>query len=63
MRPESAPEGSLRPTLVYRQVTLTVPAFDRLKDWQRRLQQDHKRPFTNGEVLDHLLLAAKPPSG
>lgn len=43
--------------LVYRQVTLTVAAFDRLKQLQRALEASTGHKWTNGEVLDHLLLA------
>lgn len=47
--------------LVHRQVTFTVAAFDRLKDWQRHLERTEQRSFTNGEVLDRIILAAALP--
>lgn len=49
--------GGPPPVLVYRQVSLSLEAFDRLKLWQRRLELARGRPLTNGEVLDALILA------
>lgn len=50
-----------KPVLIYRQVTLTLEAFERLKAWQRRLELAEDRPLTNGEVLDALVLAVPYP--
>lgn len=50
-----------RPVLIYRQVSFSLEAFDRLKAWQRRLELAGGRPMTNGEVLDALILAVPLP--
>ncbi len=50
-----------RPALVYRQVTFTVPAFDRLKSWQRHWEQAEGRRVTNSEALVRLILASAAP--
>lgn len=52
---------SERPALVYRQITFTVQAFDRLKDWQRHWEQAEGRRVTNSEALGRLLLASAAP--
>lgn len=52
---------SERPALVYRQVTFTVPAFDRLKSWQRHWEQAEGRRVTNSEALVRLILASAAP--
>jgi hypothetical protein len=59
MRHDSAgvASGPQRPVLIHRHVTLSLAAFDRLKVWQRRLEQGEDRRLTNGEVLDALILA------
>jgi len=63
VNPMHSQRSPLLPTtsLVHRQVTFTVAAFDRLKDWQRHLERTEQRSFTNGEVLDRILLAAPSP--
>lgn len=45
-----------RATLIYRQVSFSLPAFDRLKDYQRHFEFAEGRKLTNGEVLDRLIL-------
>lgn len=52
------PEGSLRTALIFRQVSFTAPAFDRLKDYQRHLERIEGRRLTNSEALDRLILAS-----
>ena len=47
--------------VVYRQVTFSIEAFDRLKDWQRHWQSLEGRRVTNGVALDRLILAASNP--
>jgi hypothetical protein len=54
---KDAHSAAPRPVLVYRQVSFSLEAFDRLKSWQRRLERVRGRPLTNGEVLDALILA------
>lgn len=61
--PEQAPAPALGRPLVYRQVSLSLEAFDRLKAWQRALERRWRRRMTNGEVLDHVLLASRSPPG
>lgn len=52
------PDSSLRTTLIFRQVSFTAPAFDRLKDYQRHLERIEGRRVTNSEALDRLILAS-----
>jgi hypothetical protein len=47
--------------VIYRQVSFSLEAFDRLKDWQRYLEEREGRRFTNGMVLDRLILAQSLP--
>lgn len=49
------------PTLVFRHVTFTLPAFDRLKEYQRHFERTEGRSLTNGEVLDRLILTNPQP--
>jgi hypothetical protein len=58
---QGAHSGAQRPVLIYRQVSFSLEAFDRLKAWQRRLELAGGRPLTNGEVLDALILAVPLP--
>lgn len=46
-----------RTVLIFRQVSFTLPAFDRLKVYQRRLEQNAGRRVTNSEALDRLILS------
>ena len=48
-------------TLIFRQVSFTLAAFDRLKDHQRYIERTEGRTLTNGEVLDRLILANPKP--
>ncbi len=48
-------------TLIFRQVTFTLAAFDRLKDHQRHIEYTEGRTLTNGELLDRLILANPKP--
>ncbi len=50
-------------TVIYRRVAIGLDAFDRLKHWQRYIQQQESRCLTNGEVLDRLILALPAPDG
>jgi hypothetical protein len=52
-----SPPARTRQTLVHRQVSFELAAFDLLKAWQRRLQAVHGRVFTNSEVLSRLILS------
>ena len=58
----SCAEGAREvPPLIFRQVAFTLPAFDRLKDYQRHFACTEGRRLTNGEVLDRLILANPQP--
>lgn len=59
--PAVAHSASQRPVLIYRQISLSLAAFEHLKAWQRRLELVRRRPLTNGEVLDALILAVPLP--
>lgn len=52
------PDGAPRTALIFRQVSFTVPAFDRLKNYQRQLERSEGRRMTNSEALDRLILAS-----
>lgn len=41
--------------LVYRQVSFDLPAFDKLKDWQRQYSRTEGRNITNSEALSRIL--------
>lgn len=43
-------------TLVHRQVSFELSAFDRLKEWQRHLERVEGRRITNSEVMCRLIL-------
>ena len=43
--------------VIYREVTLSLQAFNRLKDWQRFLEATEGERMTNGELIDRLILA------
>ena len=51
------PDGAPRTALIFRQVSFTVPANDRLKNYQRQLERSEGRRMTNSEALDLLILA------
>lgn len=54
--------GLLKPTrepLVYRSVSLTVSAFDHLKDYQRRKTVELNRCLDNNQTLSLLILEHK----
>ena len=44
-------------TLIFRQVSFSLAAFDRLKDHQRHLERTEGRRVTNSEALDRLILS------
>jgi hypothetical protein len=44
--------------LVHRGITFTVESFDRLKAFQRELEQQQRRTFTNSETLCELIRRA-----
>lgn len=52
---------TVRPVLVYRQVSFTLAAFDHLKDWQRHIERTEGRRVTNSEVLNRVILASQSP--
>lgn len=60
--PAQAPHkhAAQRP-LIFRQVTFSLAAFDKLKHCQRTLEAAHGRQLSNSEVLDRLILAAPMP--
>lgn len=43
-------------TLIHRQVSFELAAFDRLKDWQRHYERTEGRTITNSEVMCRLIL-------
>lgn len=51
-------DGTSHTALIFRQVSFTAPAFDRLKDYQRHLERIEGRRVTNCEALDRLILAS-----
>ena len=56
------PAPTARPeSVVYRELSFSVAAFDRFKHWQRYLSRAEGRHITNGEVLDRLVLALPAP--
>lgn len=59
-RTDSVLPGSAS-TLIFRQVSFTLAAFDRLKDHQRYIERTEGHTLTNGEVLDRLILANPKP--
>lgn len=59
MSTEAAPQP--RPVLVHRQLSLTLPAFDVLKAWQRHWETSDGRRVTNSEALSRLILSAPLP--
>jgi len=48
-------------TVIYREFSIGLAAFDRLKHWQRYLERREDRRLTNGEVIDRLILAVPAP--
>jgi hypothetical protein len=48
-------------TLIHRQVSFELAAFDLLKHWQRHYQRTEERRITNSEVLCRLILNNPPP--
>jgi len=48
-------------TVIYREFSIGLDAFDRLKYWQRYLEREEDRRLTNGEVIDRLILAVPAP--
>jgi len=50
------------PAVVYRHVSFSVEAFDRLKDWQRYWEATEGRRYSNGMILDRLILSNSHPS-
>jgi len=56
-----APETPPTPTLIYRQLSLTLPAFAALKAWQSHWESAEGRRITNSEALSRLILASPAP--
>jgi hypothetical protein len=48
-------------TVVYRELSFSVEAFNRFKHWQRYLSRKERRHLTNGETLDRLIHAIPAP--
>jgi hypothetical protein len=44
--------------LVHRHITFTVESFDRLKAFQRELEQRERRALTNSEAISELIRRA-----
>jgi len=44
-------------TLIYRQVSFTLAAFDHLKEYQRHLERTEGHRLTNSEALGRLILS------
>lgn len=57
MKREATLGAPLRAPLIYRQFSLTLPAFAALKAWQGRLQAEDGRRVTNSEALSRLILS------
>lgn len=55
------PENPPTNTLIYRQLSLTMPAFAALKAWQRHWESSEGRRITNSEALSRLILASPAP--
>ena len=51
------PQTGKPETLVYRQVSFGLEAFDALKQYQRHIERTEARRVTNSEVLDRLILS------
>jgi len=47
--------------VIYRQLSIGLDAFDRLKQWQRHIEQKEGRRITNGEILDRVILSIPAP--
>lgn len=45
------------PVLIHRQLSLSLPAFDILKAWQREWEAAECRRITNSEALSRLIVA------
>lgn len=52
----SCPPGN-GSTLIYRQMSFTLAAFDHLKEYQRHLELTEGRRLTNSEALGRLILS------
>lgn len=50
-----------RVPFVYRHVSFERAAFDKLKEYQRKLQAAEGRTVTNGEALSRLILSSPLP--
>jgi len=48
-------------TVIYREFSIDLDAFDQLKHWQRYLERREDRRLSNGEVIDRLILAVPEP--
>jgi len=47
--------------VIYRQVSIALAAFDRLKHWQRYIARKEGQTLTNGETISRLLLTLPEP--
>lgn len=48
-------------TVIYREIAIGLDAFNRFKHWQRYLSRKEDQHYTNGEVLDRMILALPAP--
>ena len=53
---EKTTRGAERAPFVYRHVSFECAAFDKLKEYQRKLEAAEGRPMTNGEALSRFIL-------
>lgn len=50
-------DGPSRDALIFRQVSFTLPVFNRVKTYQRYLERTEDRRVTNSEALNRLILS------
>lgn len=48
-------DGPTRDTLIFRQISFTLPVFNRVKNYQRYLERTEDRRVTNSEALNRLI--------
>ena len=56
-KPTGRPHAGTASTLIYRQVSFSLAAFDRIKEYQRHRERTEGRTMTNSEALDRLILS------
>lgn len=53
---EQREQGAERASYIYRNVSFECAAFDKLKEYQRKLEAAEGRTMTNGEALSRFIL-------